>query len=95
MLFRSSCENVWYDMSGGTIRYYPTAWFRWLFERVDRNQTSQEPKVDLSLIGKLVFGSDNPDDTLEFYRNFMAALEIQAEVQEKVYYGNAAEWLGA
>jgi hypothetical protein len=25
----------------------------------------------------------------------MAALEIPAEVQEKVYYGNAAEWLGA
>jgi len=89
-----NCENVWFDMSGGTIRHYPAAWFRWLFERVDRNQTAQEPKLDLGLIGKLVFGSDNPDDTMEFYRSFMAALEIPAEVQERVYYTNAARWLG-
>jgi len=88
------CENVWYDMSGGTIRHYPAAWFRWLFERVDRNQTGQQPKIDLDLVGKLVFGSDNPDDTMDFYRNFMAALRIPAEVQRKVYYDNAAEWLG-
>ena len=88
------CENVWYDMSGGTIRHYPTSWFRWLFARVDRNQTRQEPRVDLNVISKIMFGSDNPDDTMEFYRNFMAALEIPAEVQQKVYYDNAAEWLG-
>ena len=65
------CENIWYDMSGGTIRHYPTSWFRWLFGRVDRNQTHQEPRIDLNVIGKLMFGSDNPDDTMEFYRNFM------------------------
>ena len=88
------CENVWYDMSGGTIRHYPTSWFRWLFARVDRNQTRQESRIDLNVIGKLMFGSDNPDDTMEFYRNFMAALEIPTEVQQKVYYDNAAEWLG-
>lgn len=88
------CENVWYDMSGGTIRHYPTAWFRWLFERVDRNQPAQEPKIALDLVGKLVFGSDNPDDTMDFYRNFMAALDIPDEVQRKVYYDNAVQWLG-
>jgi hypothetical protein len=89
-----TCRYVWYDMSGGTIRHYPTRWFRWLFERVERNQTSQQPKIDLNLVGKLVFGSDNPDDTMDFYRNFMQALEIPAEVQEKVYHSNAVEWLG-
>lgn len=89
-----TCPNVWFDISGGTIRYYPEAWFRWLFERVDRNQTSQPPKVDLDLVGKLVFGSDNPDDTIEFYREFMNALATPEAVQERVYYGNAAEWLG-
>lgn len=89
-----TCGKVWYDMSGGTIRHYPTSWFRWLFGRVDRNQTSQQPKIDLSLVGKLVFGSDNPDDTMEFYQSFMSALEIPEEVQERVYYANAAEWLG-
>jgi predicted TIM-barrel fold metal-dependent hydrolase len=88
------CENVWYDMSGGTIRNYPAAWFRWLFDRVDRNQTGQQPTVGLDLVGQLVFGSDNPDDTMDFYRNFMAALEIPPEVQEKVYCHNAAQWLG-
>lgn len=88
------CENVWYDMSGGTIRHYPASWFRWLFERVERNQTAQQPKLDLDLVGKLVFGSDNPDDTLDFYKSFMAALDIPAEVQQKVYYDNAVQWLG-
>jgi len=89
-----TCENVWFDMSGGTIRRYPAAWFRWLFERVRRNQTGEQPAVDLDLVGKLVFGSDNPDDTLEFYRSFMAALDIPAQVQQKVYYANAIKWLG-
>ncbi|MBN1458336.1 MAG: amidohydrolase, partial [Armatimonadetes bacterium] len=88
------CEHVWFDMSGGTIRHYPAAWFRWLFERVDRNLTEQAPKIDLTLVGKLVFGSDNPDDTMEFYQNFMSALEIPESVQQKVYYQNAAAWLG-
>jgi predicted TIM-barrel fold metal-dependent hydrolase len=88
------CENVWFDMSGGTIRYYPASWFRWLFERVDRNQTGQTPYLDLELVGKLIFGSDNPDDTIEFYRSFMAALEIPEAVQQKVYYDNAVKWLG-
>ncbi len=87
------CENVWYDMSGGTIRHYPASWFRWLFERVDRNMTGEQPRLDLNLIGKLVFGSDNPDDTMDFYRNFMDALEVPADVQERVYHHNAAAWL--
>ncbi len=90
----AACEHVWYDMSGGTIRHYPAAWFRWLCARVDRNQTGQAPKINQDLVGKLVFGSDNPDDTMEFYRNFMAALEIPAEVQTRIYYDNAAQWLG-
>jgi len=90
----ATCDNVWYDMSGGTIRNYPTSWFRWLFERVARNQTSQQPKINLDLVGKLVFGSDNPDDTMEFYRNFMSALSIPVETQEKVCHGNATTWLG-
>lgn len=89
-----TCENIWFDMSGGTIRYYPASWFRALFERVDRNQTGQTPRVDLSLVGKLVFGSDNPDDTMDFYQSFMAALAIPEAVPQKVYYDNAAKWLG-
>ncbi len=90
----STCDNVWYDMSGGTIRNYPASWFRWLFERVERNQTGAAPQVDMKLVGKLVFGSDNPDDTMEFYQNFMAALDVPSEIQERVYYRNAEEWLG-
>jgi len=89
----SECENVWFDMSGGTIRRYPTSWFQWLFGRVERNQTQQQPKVDVDIIGKLVFGSDNPDDTMDFYRNFMTALEVPEDVQQRVYYDNAAAWL--
>ena len=90
----ATVPNLWFDMSGGTIRHYPASWFRWLYSRVERNQTEQEPQVDLKLVGKLVFGSDNPDDTIEFYRNFMAALAVPPEIQQKVYYTNAAVWLG-
>jgi hypothetical protein len=88
------CENVWFDMSGGTIRHYPAAWFRWLFQRVDRNQTGQQSYLDLDIVGKLVFGSDNPDDTMDFYRSFMSALEVPEQVQRRIYYDNAAQWLG-
>lgn len=90
----AACPNIWCDMSGGTIRHYPADWFRWLFGRVPRNQTAQPAQLDLRLIGKLVFGSDNPDDTMDFYHNFMEALAIPPEVQQKVYYENAATWLG-
>jgi uncharacterized protein len=90
----SECDNVWFDMSGGTIRRYPASWFLWLFGRVERNQTQQPAKVDMGLVGKLVFGSDNPDDTIEFYRSFMAALEVPETVQQRVYYDNAFAWLG-
>ena len=31
---------------------------------------------------------------MEFYQNFMSALDIPPEAQEKVYYSNAAQWLG-
>jgi predicted TIM-barrel fold metal-dependent hydrolase len=89
------CDNVWFDMSGGTVRHYPASWFRWLFERVDRNKTGGKPKIDLSLVGKLIFGSDNPDDTMEFYQSFMSALAIPEAVQRKVYHDNAVAWLGA
>jgi len=90
----SECDNVWFDMSGGTIRRYPAAWFRWLFERVERNQTRQTPRVDMGLVGKLVFGSDNPDDTMDFYRSFMAVLQVPDAVQQRVFYDNASAWLG-
>jgi uncharacterized protein len=86
--------NIWFDISGGTLRYYPAAWFRWLFERVERNQIDQTPRIDPELVGKLVFGSDNPDDTMDFYRNLLRALEIPPEIQQKIYYDNAAQWLG-
>ena len=87
-------ENVYFDLSGGCWRAFPADFFRHWFERVDRNQTQQAPHMDWSLARRFTFGSDNPDDTIEFYRNWMAALDVPQDVQELIYYKNAAAIFG-
>ena len=97
----SKCPNVYADLSGGTVRYFPAEFFRMLFLRVRRNDTTGSAVVDPDSaddqpcppIRKLVFGSDNPDDTLEFYRQFMIALDVPAENRELIYHGNAEKLL--
>jgi predicted TIM-barrel fold metal-dependent hydrolase len=82
------CPHIYADISGGTMRYFPSDFYKMLFLRVPRNKTDSQ-LTSRSLTQKLVFGSDNPDDTLEFYKNFINALEIPNEIQELIYYKNA------
>ena len=87
-------ENLYYDLSGGTWRNFPITFFRHWFERVERNKVNDEPYMDWSLAEKLVFGSDNPDDTLEFYVNLLHGLGVPRDVQDRIYYLNACEIFG-
>lgn len=97
------CPNVYADLSGGTLRYFPAEFFKTLFLRVPRNQTFSEPSVGFSMetndtgqpdpAAKLVFGSDNPDDTLPFYHNVMNVLNAPSSLREKVFFGNAESLL--
>jgi len=50
--------------------------------------------MDWSLARKFVFGSDNPDDTLEFYINLLDGLDVPEDVQELIYFRNACEIFG-
>jgi len=50
--------------------------------------------MDWSLARKFVYGSDNPDDTLEFYINLLEGLGVPDDVQELVYFRNACEIFG-
>jgi len=87
-------DRLYFDLSGGTWRYYPIDFFRHWFERVQRNRLSDPPYMDWTLAKKFVFGSDNPDDTLEFYMNFMEGLGVPEDVQDLIYLGNACRIFG-
>jgi hypothetical protein len=90
-------KNLYYDLTGGFIRSRSPSWLRGLFLRQDgRNLRSMEEVVDMDVVGRLVFGTDNPSlaELLEFYMNFLAMLEVPRDIQDRIYYGNAAEILG-
>ena len=94
ILLAGQYPNVYFDLSGGTWRYFPVDFFRPWFERVERNQVNEPPQMDWSLARRFVFGSDNPDDTLEFYENLLFGLGAPQDVQDAIYYGNACEIFG-
>ena len=87
-------KNLFFDLSGGSWRFYPLQFFRHWFERVERNQVHTEPHMDWSLAKKLMYGSDNPDDTLEFYENLLNGLQVPHDVQDKIYFLNACNMFG-
>jgi len=90
-------RNVHFDLSGGFLRRQAPSWLRSLFLRQpERNLRRIEDVVDYSLVGKLVFATDNPplEELLEFYVNFLNWLDVPPEIQERVYYGNMADILG-
>jgi len=89
--------NVYFDLSGGFIRRQAPSWLRGLFLRQpERNLRRIEDVVDYSLVGRLVFATDNPplEELLEFYVTFLNWLDVPPEIQERVYYGNMADILG-
>lgn len=90
-------NNIYFDLSGGTVRKFAPSKLRSLFLRQpDKNLRTLDEVIDYSLIAKLVFATDNPplEELLEFYVNLFAWLEVPLDIQDKVYYGNMASMLG-
>jgi predicted TIM-barrel fold metal-dependent hydrolase len=90
-------DNVYFDLSGGFVRKLAPSKLRSLFLRQpDKNLRTLDEVVDYSLIAKLVFATDNPplEELLEFYVNLFAWLDVPLDIQDKVYYHNAAAILG-
>jgi len=89
--------NVYFDLSGGTVRRHPVSLLRLIFSRqADVNLRLLDDRPDERVLSKLVFGSDNPHPSvlLEFYLNLFDLLEVPEGLRERVLYSNAAAILG-
>ena len=97
-------ENVFWDLSGGTVRATPLSYLRRVFSfrtlddvghDVLEHQLFNEG-VNTALFRKFCFGTDNPAPVymMDFMRDLMAALNVPKDVQELVWWRNAARILG-
>ncbi len=89
--------NVYFDLSGGTVRRHPGSFYRLIFSRqADVNLRLLDDRLDERVLSKLVFGSDNPHPSvlLEFYLNLFDLLGVPGRLREKVLYSNAATIFG-
>lgn len=97
-------QNVFWDLSGGTVRAAPLSYLRHVFsfrtlddvgEHVLEHQLFNE-SVNTGLFRKFCFGTDNPAPVymMDFMRDLMAALEVPDEIRELVWWRNAARIFG-
>ncbi len=89
--------NVYFDLSGGTVRRHPASLMKLIFSRqADVNLRLLDDRLDERVFSKLVFGSDNPHPSvlLEFYLNLFDLLGVPESLRGKVLYSNAAAVLG-
>jgi predicted TIM-barrel fold metal-dependent hydrolase len=96
--------NVYWDLSGGTVRATPLSYLRHVFsfrtlsdvgEGVLEHQLFNED-VNIGLFRKFCFGTDNPAPVymMDFMADLMTALNVPADVQELVWWRNAARLFG-
>ena len=94
----SKFSNVYFDLSGGTVKHFALSRFRALFTCGAGGGFLRDPGEELHLdkLNQLVFGTDNPapDSMLEFYDNFCRLLDVPSETRERIMHGNAAKILG-
>lgn len=88
--------NLFFDLSGSLLKYRSPSYLGdLLWWRPDGPYASPDGSHAWS---KIVFGSDVASDSIADviadYERLMAALELDAEVQESVWYGTAARLLG-
>lgn len=89
--------NLYWDLSGGTLRCKPPSfWQRLTATAVEPELRSLEETVDLKMAGKWVFGTDSPspDKFLTFYDNLTELLAVPRDTCEDIYWRNAAKMLG-
>jgi len=91
-------RNAYFDLSGGTVKMYPLAWFRHHFMRASGGGFLREEgrTPNLEILTKLVFGTDNPapETMLEFYHNFCERMGLDEPTRQAIMTGNAAKILG-
>lgn len=90
-------KNIYFDLSGGTIRRRTAAQLRDLFRWTAGDFLSKEgDQLHPEIFSKVVFGSDNrvPDDFLQFYYKLCDVVEADDATRQKVMTGNAAKILG-
>jgi len=91
-------KNVYFDMSGGTVKMQSLAWFRRRFCRGAGGGFLREDGevLNLEVVNKLVFGTDNPapPTMLEFCHNFCEKPGLDEASRYRIMTGNAAEILG-
>lgn len=85
-----SFPNVYADLSGGTAYRKPMEMWKQLF--------TFDGRIDAATVGKLCFASDGSScfqgvwesrPHIEFYEQFFEALNVPAELREKINRGNA------
>lgn len=89
-------KRIFFDLSGGTIRKLSYArWKTLLTTSAEENLRSLDDKLDLDIVGKFVFGTDNADihSCLEFHRNLFNAFDVPEEIRQKILCRNAARIL--
>ncbi|MFH1075185.1 MAG: amidohydrolase family protein [Candidatus Firestonebacteria bacterium] len=80
-------KNIYYDLTGGTIRMMPLSFFKMAFSVSAKPNLSSTKEIILpGLFDKFVFGTDNPGpgELLAFYNNLMRLLKIKENVRQKV-----------
>jgi len=91
-------QNVYFDMSGGTVKLMSLAQLRQLFSQGAGSGFLRDEGDQLNgpMIGKLVFGTDNPapPSMLEWYHNFCDKLGVDEQTTHRIMTGNAATILG-
>jgi len=87
-------ENLFFDLSGGSIRMKSLRFFREAFScGAKPNLESAEEVIDCAPFEHFVYGSDNPapEVLLTFYHNLMRLLNVPEATRQKVLWGNAAK----
>lgn len=99
-----SYPNIFWDLSGGTVRATPLSYLRHIlkFRTLDEfgpgvwEHKLFDENVNYGLFRKFTFGTDNPATVymFDFMRDLMTALNVPQEIQELVWWRNAARLLG-
>ena len=91
-------RNIYFDMSGGTVRLKTLAQLKAHFTKAPGEGflRSGDEVVHTEMVEKLVFGTNGrrPGEYLAFYRNFCDMLGVDDETRHKIMTGNAAAILG-
>lgn len=97
-------KNVYFDLSGGIVRAQSLEFYRRLFSARDVGQDGIKdsllpPEKDvpnLRLVGKMMFGTDNPppNTLVPFTQRWLDGLSADDETRRRVWYQNAAEVFG-